>query len=62
MFSALSFLLLDEPVQNVLELVGVVGAVDDVALVLEVELRLGAQLAAEILGGVYKIEPRVVKF
>ena len=55
MFSALSFLLLDEPVQNVLELVGVVGAVDDVALVLEVELRLGAQLAAEILGGVYKI-------
>lgn len=47
--------LADESVKKVLELVRVVGAVDDVALVLEVELSLGAELAAKVLGAIWKI-------
>ena len=44
--------LADEAVEKVLQLVGVVGPVHDVALVLEVELGLGAELAAKVLGAV----------
>ena len=44
--------LLDEPVQHVLHPPGVVAAVDNVALILHVELGLGAQLAAKVLGDV----------
>ena len=42
--------LLDEAVEHVLQLGGVVRAVHDVAVVLEVELGLGPELAPEKLG------------
>ena len=33
-------------------------AVDDVALILQIELSLGAQLTAKVLGAVWKVEIR----
>lgn len=42
--------LLDETVENLLQLVGVVLSVDDVALVLHVEVGLCTELASEVLG------------
>jgi len=44
--------LLDEPVEHVLQLAGVVAPVDDVPLAFHVELGLGAELATKVLGHV----------
>lgn len=44
----------DSPVKQVLQLGGVMAAVDDEPLVLEVELGLRAQLASEVLRRIWK--------
>lgn len=46
----------DEPVQHVLQLVGLVGPVDDEAVVLGIELSLSSQLTAKKLGWVCDTE------
>lgn len=44
----------DESIQHVLQLIRLVRSIDNVAVVLSVELSLGAQLTAKILGGIWK--------
>ncbi len=39
---------LDEPVEDVLQLAGIVFAIHDIALVLQIELRLRAELTTEV--------------
>lgn len=45
---------LDKAIKCILQLASVMFSIDDVALVLEVELRLRAQFTAEIFSRIYK--------
>ena len=48
--------LLDEPIKHALELGAFMGTIHNVAIVLDVHLRLSTQLTAKILAGIYTLE------
>lgn len=46
----------DKSIQHVLQLVRLMGSVDNVTVILGIKLGLGTQLTTKKLGGIYKME------